>query len=127
MVELLVSIYVEAPQQLKVVAGIDFAVAAISLGVIPFIAAAELDSENEVWIGKMSQSLSYTKLVSECATTIGRFGTNGAVLSVEPTTIAGATGVGILMNTIASIVKTSTYSETLESKAFDVVETAARK
>lgn len=125
--ELIVHLKVPIAGKLKAAATFDFAVAAISLAVIPFIAAAEIDAPQDKWIGKTSESLIWTNFISDACTHVGKFGTNGAVLSPEPTTILAAAGVGALMNSISGVMKTATYSETLEERASEVVDTAGRK
>lgn len=124
--ELLIHQFVVAPMKLKAAATIDFGCAAISLSLIPFISAAELDATEAEWIGKRSQSLTLTSFTAEAASTIGKFGTNGAVLAVEPVTILAAAGVGGMMKSISGFIKMGTYSETLEGDAFKVKESASR-
>lgn len=124
---MVIHLIVKAPAKLKAAATIDFAVAAISLAVIPSITAAEIEAQEQEWIGKTTESLSYTKCISSACTLVGKFGTNGAVLTVEPTSVLAAAGVGALMNSISAFMKTATYSETLEGRAFKVVDTAGRK
>ncbi len=101
------------------------AAAAICFCALPQATYLELSAPSaSEWLGKTTGSLALGKMTSGCCTLIGKLASNGAILAVDPVTIAAAAATGGAMNGIGALVSMGTYGETLESKVYDVREQA---